>query len=103
VPKSKRIRDEAYKKWIIRLPCAATEGFGYDQNTSSVCNDPHHINDKSGGSAKFNDHRLIPLTHVLHVELHAIGQETFAEKYGLDYEVLIAAYRKLYKEVRNGK
>ena len=95
-PKPQRIKDEDYKKWIIRLPCCASGGYGYDPNSGERLNDPHHIPDGLGGSAKRNDHRLIPLTHALHVELHQIGQETFAEKYGLDYEVLIEAYRRLY-------
>jgi hypothetical protein len=98
VPKPRRIKDEAYKQWVIRLPCCASGGFGYDPDTRKRINDPHHVNDKTGGSAKFNDHRCIPLTHKLHDEVHRSGQKTFAAKYGLDYEILIAAYNRLYEE-----
>ena len=99
-PKPKRIKDEAYKQWIIRLPSCASGKFGYDPNTNERLNDPHHVPDGLGGSAKRNDHRLIPLTHAEHVELHNIGQETFAKKHGLDFETLIEAYRRVYERTK---
>jgi hypothetical protein len=90
--KSPRIDNPKYKAWIISLPCLITRRPGP--------NDPHHV-PKKGHAAegqKTDDTRCIPLCHRLHVELHTIGRDTFAAKYGLDYEAIIERLNKLWEE-----
>jgi len=90
-PKPTRIKDKPYIEWIKKLRCCVN---------GKPDPDPHHVNDKSGGSAKFNDRRAIPLNHPLHVELHNIGAETFAARYGLDYEAIIEELNRRYDEAQ---
>jgi hypothetical protein len=53
-------------------------------------------------ASKAHDRRVIPLWHPLHQELHTIGQHTFAEKHGLDYEAIIDGLNQRYEEALNG-
>ena len=95
-PKPEKIVDKDYLAWIERRPCMIChkERAGFKANSS----DAHHINDKSGGSAKYNDHRTIPLCFDHHREIHQIGKDTFTKKYNLvDLEIYIEAYREIYK------
>lgn len=66
--------------------------------------DPHHVPLKGHGKkgGKTDDTRAIPLRHDKHVETHNMGRESFAKKYGLDYELLIAQLNKKWEEI-NGK
>ena len=92
-PKEKRIIDKKYIEWIKSLNCCVT---------GARDPDPHHVNPQGGGGigTKCSDRRAIPLSHFLHQEIHQIGKITFAEKYDLDYEDLIAQLNKKYDEKR---
>ena len=86
------VKNDDYIHWIKSLKCIVTQSSATDW----MAIDPHHVNDKTGGSAKFNDYRAIPLRHDLHVELHNIGTKTFQKKYNVDFEVIIEALNRLY-------
>lgn len=100
-PKPKAERDEAYKEWIKSLCCCITGGQDYDVNTGRRYVDPHHVpQDGHGGKGtKTSDYRCIPLINRLHREAHRIGKHSFATKYGLDYEHLIAALNQKWEEL----
>ena len=90
----------AYIEWIKTLCCCVT-----GSRASSVMSiDPHHVPLKGHGKkgGKTDDTRAIPLRHDKHVETHNMGRESFAEKYGLNYELLIAQLNKKWEEI-NGK
>ena len=92
--KPKTIKNKKYKEWISGLACCVS---GYRHPDEP--NDPHHVPAAGhGGMAiKADDTRCIPLRHDLHVEFHQIGSKSFAEKYRIDFEVLIEAYQNLYR------
>lgn len=94
-PKPQSKRNKPYRMWIASLPCCVS---GYKH--PSELNDPHHVPLDGHGAkgSKTDDTRCIPLRHDLHVEAHNSGKISFAEKYGLDYELLIAAYNRLWEE-----
>lgn len=92
-PKPITKKNPKYKKWISSLPCLITQ--------RPPPNDPHHVPLKGHGSkgAKTDDTRCIPLAHHLHVEAHNIGRDSFAKKYGIDYEYVIGRLNKIYEAI----
>jgi len=94
-PKPGVVHDQDYLEWIERRPCVVCgrlkAGFKQDKN------DAHHVNDKSGGSAKFNDKRALPMCWDHHREGHQIGWITFQKKHNLDFEILIEAFNIIYE------
>lgn len=84
--------DNAYTEFVKTLPCVVT---GNPEG-----NDPMHVHSEGAGGS---DYSQIPVRHNLHVESHAIGLETFAEKYNLDLQKEIhktnVAYIKYLYEI----
>lgn len=73
IPKLKREVDKAYLRYVREQPCII----------SSQKAEPHHtVSVGAGGS----DYLSVPLSHILHVECHAIGKDTFQEKYGVSFD-----------------
>lgn len=85
-------RSKPYLAWIRRLPCLCCLG----------PSEPHHCNPKGhGGEAlKASDYRCIPLCRKHHTEAHSLGKETFARRYGIDYEKVIDKLNRIYRERR---
>jgi len=69
------MRDSAYLKWIMSLPCCATGRVG---NVVA-----HHVV-THGKGVKCSDYATIPLDWHVHEELHRIGRKTFCARYDLD-------------------
>ena len=92
-PKPTRERDEEYLEFIRSLPCAVS---GRDAPS-----EPHHWQKKGHGGrgTKCPDRRAIPLSFELHREIHQIGKETFAKKYGIDVEATIKMYNSLKERI----
>ena len=88
--KKKRIVNKKYKDWIKQLPC----------EISGKQAEPHHCNRVGHGSigSKTDDTRCIPLSHVLHAELHQTGRTTFAVKYNISYEEIITRLNSIWEE-----
>lgn len=93
-PKPTTIRDKQYKTWIRQLPCLCC----------GRPSDPHHVPEKGHGSkgAKTSDRRCIPLCSTHHKETHNSGRETFAAKYGIDYEPIIERLNQIYTLTQEG-
>ena len=68
----KPARDKKYLNYIRSLPCCVS---GLKVNVHA-----HHIKGHGTG-VKGSDYGAIPLTSTLHHELHAIGKESFSNKY----------------------
>lgn len=89
IPKPSTARSEAYKSWIRSLPC--------------LCclkpSEPHHepAEGQGGMGMKSSDYRCIPLCSYHHRERHQIGKHTFARKWGIDYEGIIARLQTIYE------
>lgn len=91
--KRKRVVDKNYLNFIRSLPCLICLSEG---RTSS--SEPHHIPEKGNGGVgiKTDDNRAINLCHEHHLEFHQHGRNTFAEKYGIDYEKTILRLNVIY-------
>ena len=74
-----RAKNEQHLIWVKSLPCVVSGDHGVDA---------HHLQLKSRGRS---DLTCIPLTHALHMECHAIGQDTFETKYGVDLKDALIA------------
>ena len=83
VEKPKRYGNKAYIEYIKQQPCCVTSMMIINQDTGNVESDPHHTKSKGAGGS---DLSCVPLLHELHQECHAIGQETFQEKYNIDFK-----------------
>jgi hypothetical protein len=85
-------RDKKYLDFIKWKPCCVCR--------AATPSDPHHIPEegRGGKGLKCSDYRAIPLCHSHHLEYHNGGKQTFAAKYELDYEELISAYNKWWRE-----
>jgi len=90
-PKPQRQVSKSYINWIKSLSCCICGRRGLS--------DPHHVNmpGHSGMSRKPDDSRAVPLCHRHHVEYHAIGKKTFADKYDRDFEVIIDALNRMFE------
>ena len=98
--KPRRIRCKPYIEWIRHIPCIVCSiRAGYFPE--GVLSEPHHVPElgNSAMGSKTSDYRAIPLCRTCHQEYHDKGRETFAEKYDLDYEEIIAGLNKIYKEM----
>lgn len=97
-PKPERVEDKAYLDWIETLGCicCGRTRAGYKQGV----NDAHHVNDQTGGSAKKNDRRAVPMCWGHHREFHQIGIDSFARKYDLNYQAVIDCLNEIYSESR---
>jgi hypothetical protein len=82
-PKSKRYKNEAYREYIKQQPCCITGMIMVNEATGKTESDPHHTVSKGAGGS---DLSCVPLLHELHVECHNIGQETFQEKYDINFK-----------------
>lgn len=90
-------RDKRFAKMVSDLPCCI-KGFPGP-------NDPHHTN-KMGHSTmggKCGDERQVPLSHILHQELHQAGERTFWAKYGIDPEAVISATQAEWERRHGGR
>ena len=79
-------------EWLLGFPCATC---------GRVATDPSHVVAKQPQGEGGPDD-IIPQCRMCHVHLHALGVETFAERYGVDLEALAAQYARLWRE-RNGE
>ncbi len=75
VPKSPPINSKAHRAFVCTFECAARSETCYGRI------DPHHVTTRGAGGG---DETCIPLCRGHHIEIHAIGVETFAKKHGLD-------------------
>lgn len=88
-PKNKRETDKAYLQYIREQHCIV----------SNQKAEPHHtVSVGAGGS----DYLSVPLSHILHVECHAIGKATFQEKYRVSFDRAIERLLLDYIEDRFG-
>ena len=85
VPKPGAHHDPAYQKWIARFPCVVT-------GMPAEC---AHVRVRLHGDID----NCLPLSHSVHLDLHAHGIKTFAAKYNLD----MAALAKVYGDVWRGR
>ena len=72
--KPKRYENKEYREYIKAQPCCVTGQLNVD---------PHHT--KSVGSGG-SDLSMVPLIHRLHQECHSIGQDTFQDKYNVNFD-----------------
>lgn len=93
--KPKRHKDEIYKKYIKQQPCCITGMIRINENTGKTESDPHHTISKGAGGS---DLSCVPLLHELHQECHAIGQETFQNKYNIDFKDIQIKYLQQFIE-----
>ena len=86
--KPKREINKHYLVWIRTLPCLISGGQS----------EPSHTQTKGRGimGSKVSDKRAIPLSHELHMEYHN-GRDSFAKKYNLDYEMIIARLNEIWE------
>ena len=89
-PKIKREVDKNYLAFIREQPCLV----GCDCQGEVVYH--HTVTVKTGGS----DYKTLPLCGKHHPELHTIGQQTFQDKYSLDFGGEII--RLLVKYIKRG-
>ena len=75
-PKIKREIDEDYLKYIRSQSCII----------SGQIAEPHHTRTRG---ASGSDYCAVPLSRILHTEIHAIGRYAFREKYGVDFNKAI--------------
>ena len=83
-------RSEAYRDFVISLPCALTGHLATDY----LGVDPHHEQRKGHGgkSTKACDSRMIPIRHDLHLRMETRGNSrasVYAE-FGKDPEQIVA-------------
>jgi len=63
-----------YKQWVsLTQPCLVSK---------RTMSDPHHVTSRGAGGGERDN--IVPLQRVFHSELHNIGRDSFAIKYGLD-------------------
>ncbi|MCK4669546.1 DUF968 domain-containing protein [Candidatus Bathyarchaeota archaeon] len=89
IPKPKREIDKAYLQYIRSQHCIV----------SNQKAEPHHTRSRGAGGS---DYLSVPLSHILHVECHAIGQATFQEKYRVSFDRAIERLLLDYIENRFG-
>ena len=81
--KPKRYENKVYVEYIKQQPCCVTGMMIMNQDTGNIESDPHHTKSKGAGGS---DLSCVPLLHELHQECHSIGQNTFQEKYNIDFK-----------------
>lgn len=88
--KVKPIRDPEYLEFIRSQPCIVCQSYPPSE--------PHHLQAKGHGGRgrKTDDIRTLPLCHKHHYEMHFCGRETFATKYGVDYERVLLRLNLIY-------
>lgn len=88
--KQKPARSKKYLEWIRTMPCSVK-----GCSASNIA--AHHVY-TGGMGTKCDDSETIPLCDPFghHTELHRIGKKSFAEKYGTDFEEVIAKCRNLW-------
>lgn len=85
----KPVRDQKYLKFIRAFPCV---GCGRARRIEAMHTGPHGLGQKAG------DDRALPGCQECHLELHAVGPETFQERRGISFEELIRFFNGLYEE-----
>ena len=83
-PKQKRQTDKAYLKYIRQQPCLVSNHECLGDITY------HHT------MGKMFDYLTVPLCVLHHTQCHAIGKQTFQDKYEIDFSVEII---RLLKEL----
>ena len=86
-PKKLRQADKAYLKYIKSQKCLVS---GLDCIGEIVC---HHTKTRATFGA---DYLCVSLCIKHHLEVHAIGKQTFQDKYGIDYKTEIVRLLKNY-------
>lgn len=94
-------RDREYLAFIASQPCAICRHYGLTQTSRTEC---AHVGLR-GISQKCSDLEAIPLCGERHHRLgptshHAIGRH-FWKHHGLDKDVLVAYYQRLFKEMES--
>lgn len=74
-PKPKRKISRAYLAYVRQQPCVICRESPVDAD---------HLSSRGFGSAKRVDFYAVPLCRQHHSERHAIGSDSFAEKYAVD-------------------
>lgn len=77
---SKPARNPRYRAWVKSLPSAVS---GVAPPCDACHTGPHAFGQKA------SDYTCIPLTRAEHDELHAVGQEEFGRRYGLNIKTLV--------------
>lgn len=81
-----RVRCPAHLKWVAQHWCVVP---GCDERDPEKIVAHHVRNGTDGGMGmKPGDQWVVSLSHKHHVELHAIGEDTFAERYDIDPKAL---------------
>jgi hypothetical protein len=97
VPKPSTVREVDYRHWISRHRCVVSNGdcryARYEKATEGdfVSDCCHYL-----AKRVFGDLLLFPACRFHHQEQHAIGVESFAEKYGLKLLELCQRFRERY-------
>ncbi len=90
-----RLEDRAYLAWIKTLPCTVSQGFECDA---------HHLTlGRRRMGRKADDDLVVPLRPEFHrpdfaSSVHAVGEATFWDKFGLDPFSIASDLRVIYLE-----
>jgi hypothetical protein len=94
---SKPVRDEAYKRFIRKLPCV---GCGKSWGIEAAHFGPHGLGQKA------SDLQTLPLCRGCHQtgakSYHKLGPKDFAIVHGIDVETLIAMLNNFYESKLKG-
>ena len=77
--KPQELRSPEHLAFVHSRQCVATK---------ALCEDAHHLNSKKLGR---NDYLAIPLTHTMHMRLHAQGPVRFEEDQRIDLKDAVIA------------
>jgi hypothetical protein len=78
-------RNMAFREWIRGLRCVACPETATNHPERM---DAHHV--KTRGAGGRDEGNLAPLCWMHHNELHGIGRDSFAEKFGVDLSAVAA-------------
>ena len=79
-PRRGPARNWRYRNWIRSLPSAVSGSYGVE-----AC----HTGHDGGMSMKSSDFSCVPLTHVEHMRLHALGRKQFEALHGIDIDAIV--------------
>lgn len=80
----KPARNWRYRAWIRSLPSAISGAYGCE-----AC----HTGSDGGMSLKSSDYSCIPLTHVEHMRLHALGRKQFEALHEVNLDRIVSSLR----------
>lgn len=95
----KASEEQPYLAYIRSQPCLLAGRSWFGRNGGEHvhrCNspsDPHHVKTKGAGG---HDRDTVPLCRAAHTEVHTIGTQSFATRYGLDWTAELAGYQARY-------